>query len=229
MGEPTDPRPVSSDCELPEGPGNRPLSQQNEETEAQKLRGQNETPERCDAWWRVMERSMKLKDRWKTSKAKPRVHLYTHPILGIASWRDICNAAASLRTKERTVCTWCHGPVQKPKITACSEECRARCRFCWTGSGRIEVIRRDNFKCVLCGSGDRTSEFEVDHIIPMMLGGTSDLWNLRTLCVPCHKVETRRLKSLGIKYTAIHFLTVKDGRPDHSKGIPMTEVIMVQS
>jgi len=35
--------------------------------------------------------------------------------------------------------------------------------------------------------------WEADHIMPVSLGGTNELENLRTLCVPCHKAETKRL------------------------------------
>ena len=35
--------------------------------------------------------------------------------------------------------------------------------------------------------------WQADHIVPRIKGGTHDLDNLRTLCVPCHKAETARL------------------------------------
>lgn len=37
------------------------------------------------------------------------------------------------------------------------------------------------------------SLYEIDHIVPVCEGGTSDDRNLRVLCVPCHKAETRKL------------------------------------
>lgn len=36
--------------------------------------------------------------------------------------------------------------------------------------------------------------WQVDHIVPLVDGGLNELENLRLLCVPCHKAETRRLK-----------------------------------
>lgn len=36
-------------------------------------------------------------------------------------------------------------------------------------------------------------QWQADHILPRIRGGTDDLDNLRTLCVPCHKIETKRL------------------------------------
>lgn len=35
--------------------------------------------------------------------------------------------------------------------------------------------------------------YEIDHIVPKILGGHDDLENLRTLCISCHKAETKRL------------------------------------
>lgn len=32
--------------------------------------------------------------------------------------------------------------------------------------------------------------WEVDHVVPVVNGGTNELSNLRTLCVPCHTVAT---------------------------------------
>jgi 5-methylcytosine-specific restriction endonuclease McrA len=47
---------------------------------------------------------------------------------------------------------------------------------------RAEVLRRDYHLCVRCGR--RASE--VDHIVPVSLGGRDELSNLRSLCHDCH-------------------------------------------
>jgi 5-methylcytosine-specific restriction protein A len=36
--------------------------------------------------------------------------------------------------------------------------------------------------------------WEADHIVPVIEGGSNRLDNMRTLCVPCHKAETRELR-----------------------------------
>lgn len=36
--------------------------------------------------------------------------------------------------------------------------------------------------------------WEADHIVPLAEGGTNELGNYRTLCLPCHKNETRALR-----------------------------------
>lgn len=43
------------------------------------------------------------------------------------------------------------------------------------------------------GLPDCDSRWEADHIIPLIEGGENSLQNGRTLCVPCHKAETRQL------------------------------------
>lgn len=48
---------------------------------------------------------------------------------------------------------------------------------------RLQVFRRDNYKCIKCGS---TSNLTADHILPRSKGGTNDLNNLRTLCDTCN-------------------------------------------
>lgn len=52
---------------------------------------------------------------------------------------------------------------------------------------RIEVrnfvFRRDNYRCVQCGSSDK---LEVDHIISVYRGGKNKICNLQTLCRSCN-------------------------------------------
>lgn len=54
---------------------------------------------------------------------------------------------------------------------------------------RFRVMKRDNFKCVLCGSSpakDSRCELHIDHIIPWSRGGETIEDNLRTLCSRCN-------------------------------------------
>lgn len=56
-------------------------------------------------------------------------------------------------------------------------------------SVRYNVLKRDHFKCVICGkSPAKTSgvELHIDHIIPWSKGGETTLKNLRTLCSKCN-------------------------------------------
>lgn len=65
----------------------------------------------------------------------------------------------------------------------------ARERARVTAEVRRRVIARDNWSCRVCSS---TENLEVDHYIPVSLGGTSDDVNLWTLCRPCNSAKSNR-------------------------------------
>ncbi len=55
---------------------------------------------------------------------------------------------------------------------------------------RFIILRRDNFKCKICGQSPATNptiELEVDHIIPWSKGGETVPENLQTLCFDCNQ------------------------------------------
>jgi hypothetical protein len=45
------------------------------------------------------------------------------------------------------------------------------------------VFGRDGYRCRACGRTDRLS---IDHIVPIARGGSNDIRNLQTLCLPCN-------------------------------------------
>lgn len=60
---------------------------------------------------------------------------------------------------------------------------------------RYEVLKRDNFRCVLCGASPAISLgciLHVDHIIPYSKGGKTVAENLRTLCEQCNLGKSNR-------------------------------------
>ncbi len=52
---------------------------------------------------------------------------------------------------------------------------------------RYQVLKRDGFACVLCGSTAEMGLLEVDHKVAVVNGGTNNLENLRTLCHDCNQ------------------------------------------
>lgn len=50
---------------------------------------------------------------------------------------------------------------------------------------RTIVYRRDGYACVECGDDDVT-QLTLDHRVPVLLGGTNSVDNLRTLCRSCN-------------------------------------------
>lgn len=60
---------------------------------------------------------------------------------------------------------------------------------------RLEVLLRDGYTCQHCGLV--SINLEVDHTIPLFLGGTDAVSNLKSLCIDCHKVKTIRENTVG--------------------------------
>ena len=58
---------------------------------------------------------------------------------------------------------------------------------------RFLVMRRDDFKCGICGSSPAMKPgtlLVVDHIDPLVNGGETVMENLQTLCEPCNGGKT---------------------------------------
>lgn len=54
---------------------------------------------------------------------------------------------------------------------------------------RFRVMKRDGFKCILCGASPALNpgcELHIDHIVPWSCGGETTEENLRTLCSNCN-------------------------------------------
>lgn len=59
---------------------------------------------------------------------------------------------------------------------------------------RVEVFRRDGFRCAYCGATP-PALLECDHIVPLSRGGSNDLDNLTTACRACNRAKgARRLQ-----------------------------------
>jgi 5-methylcytosine-specific restriction endonuclease McrA len=108
------------------------------------------------------------------------------------------------------------GPERGERDLRCSWH--AACRAAWEQSdpreARRRVRRRDRGRCAACGhDGEaghgllgpgstrrlrdwgfepRVATWQLDHIVPLIDGGTHDLANLQTLCPPCHTQKLRR-------------------------------------
>lgn len=60
---------------------------------------------------------------------------------------------------------------------------------------RLDVLKRDNFKCVYCGKSPAINAgvvLHIDHIVPFAKGGKSTLANLQTLCSECNLGKSDR-------------------------------------
>ncbi len=58
---------------------------------------------------------------------------------------------------------------------------------------RKTVLKRDNYKCVECGTPSAAIEADVHHLLPRSAGGTDEPSNLVTLCDGCHAAHHPKL------------------------------------
>jgi len=108
----------------------------------------------------------------------------------------------------RALCRYCGTEVTPPRLTFCSGQrasfyrgrmkdpgfgcVHEHCVRSNPGYARDCVKARDAGKCAICGNV--TVYWEADHVIPVIEGGGScGLEGFRTLCRPCHKIETTAL------------------------------------
>jgi 5-methylcytosine-specific restriction endonuclease McrA len=76
---------------------------------------------------------------------------------------------------------------------------------------RKRIRIRDKYTCQHCNIAVRVGE--VDHIIPLELGGTNNDNNLHLLCSPCHIKKTA--KDRGYKVTTGSNLDGTPTNPEH--------------
>lgn len=59
---------------------------------------------------------------------------------------------------------------------------------------RYDILKRDHFKCSICGKGKEDGvKLEVDHIIPVSRGGKTEMSNLQTLCETCNRGKSNKI------------------------------------
>jgi len=56
---------------------------------------------------------------------------------------------------------------------------------------KILLIARDGQCCNLCKEALDWNDLTIDHILPLFIGGNSDMKNLQLLCRPCHEEKSR--------------------------------------
>ncbi|HII71711.1 TPA: HNH endonuclease [Candidatus Woesearchaeota archaeon] len=91
------------------------------------------------------------------------------------------------------LCRNCEKPVGEGRRHYCSKECMDRFNRDHTWMFvRMDVLRRDKYRCSICKKRSRKSQLDVDHIIPVKV--RADFFNkknLRTLCKECHRAKTK--------------------------------------
>lgn len=72
-------------------------------------------------------------------------------------------------------------------------------RSMMTDSLRYDILKRDNFRCQICGATQEDGvKLHVDHIKPVSKGGKTVKENLRTLCDRCNMGKSAKYDKNGI-------------------------------
>lgn len=91
------------------------------------------------------------------------------------------------------LCRNCDEKVAQNRRHYCSKKCMDE--FNRNNSWffiRKDVLKRDRYTCKICKQRLRKKYLDVDHIIPVQMGGKLfEKANLRTLCKECHKAKTK--------------------------------------
>lgn len=67
-------------------------------------------------------------------------------------------------------------------------------RSLMSDSIRYNVLRRDHYRCCICGaSAQDGAKLHVDHIVPVSKGGKTVMGNLQTLCERCNLGKSNKL------------------------------------
>lgn len=87
----------------------------------------------------------------------------------------------------------------------------------FTSAQKEQIFKRDNYRCVICGKGQRDGvEIHADHIKPKDLGGEATLENGQTLCAT-HNYRKKNLKQTetGKKmFIRLYELAKSEGDPE---------------
>lgn len=59
---------------------------------------------------------------------------------------------------------------------------------------QFRVLKRENQICSICGNSIKDGDYEFDHIIPWIKGGSSDENNVRLLCRDCNRKKGKRFE-----------------------------------
>ena len=91
------------------------------------------------------------------------------------------------------------GAFSKIKGQKIFEENKHKERSKMSDSLRYDILKRDGFKCTICGAtAQEGAKLHVDHIVPVSKGGKTVNRNLRTLCSSCNLGKSNKYDPYGI-------------------------------
>ena len=57
---------------------------------------------------------------------------------------------------------------------------------------KLMLVDRDKEFCNLCNKPFLIKNLTIDHVLPLFMGGNSEINNLQLLCEPCHRVKSKQ-------------------------------------
>lgn len=86
-----------------------------------------------------------------------------------------------------------------------------------------EVLwNRQNGLCRACHAPLKPGQFEDDHVLALIDGGTNILGNRALTCIPCHKAKSAKEHSANSKAKRLKYGRTRKGRPmDGSRDSPL--------
>jgi predicted O-linked N-acetylglucosamine transferase (SPINDLY family) len=81
---------------------------------------------------------------------------------------------------------------------------------------RRKIAIRQNWKCADQECCKELEEYDIDHIIPLSLGGTEDDNNLQALCPGCHRRKTDRERITSLVQTKEPILVCENLESENS-------------
>lgn len=126
-------------------------------------------------------------------------------LLGIAALGIIVMIVAAKRRAREEAARAAHlSELEAKHLAGLSEEERrkelrrafvAQERAKLSDSLRYDILRRDNFRCQICGATQQDGyKLHVDHIVPVSKGGRTEPGNLRTLCERCNMGKSDKIE-----------------------------------
>ncbi len=74
-----------------------------------------------------------------------------------------------------------------------------------SASLRYDILKRDNFKCQICGATQNDGvTLHVDHIVPVSKGGKTEWSNLRTLCERCNLGKSDKYEEVVFSQKSVY-------------------------
>ncbi len=72
-----------------------------------------------------------------------------------------------------------------------------------TEEEKEQVKRRDNNTCLCCEKNGKGTKLQIDHIVPVFLGGRADVENSQTLCRDCNRIKGVNIINFRINRTCL--------------------------